>query len=208
MRVILTCADKFENCQIFCNCLDWLDSGLIVLLISSEWILGYDCFNWFRLNGFWVIYLAGFLGIEFCFYIWILFLVLHPGRNQSLVLTDSRQCKAKFQRRCGHRLEILTKQWRESGCNKLWFLPGWSTRKKDENTSGCQDISKIQTGGSGTDSFWWRDCFQNQPEHTGRRFFWRFKTGYAVSEICKQRDAKCVCRKYTAGNGRKHKQAP
>ena len=46
-------------------------------------------------------------------------LVLHPGRNQSLVLTDSRQCKAKFQRRCGHRLEILTKQWRESGCNKL-----------------------------------------------------------------------------------------
>ena len=127
MRVILTCADRFENCQIFCNCLDWLDSGLIVLLISSEWILGYDCFNWFRLNGFWVIYLAGFLGIEFCFYIWILFLVLHPGRNQSLVLTDSRQCKAKFQRRCGHRLEILTKQWRESGCNKLWFLPGWST---------------------------------------------------------------------------------
>jgi hypothetical protein len=45
--------------------------------------------------------------------------VLHPGRNQSLVLTDSRQCKAKFQRRCGHRLEILTKQWRESGCHKL-----------------------------------------------------------------------------------------
>ena len=58
------------------------------------------------------------------------------------------------------------------------------------------------------ESFLMKDCIQNQPEHTGRRFFWGFKTGYAVSEICKKRNAKCACGKYTARHGKEHKQAP
>ena len=32
-----------------------------------------------------------------------------------------------------------------------------------------------------------------------RRIFWGYKTGYAVSEICEQRNIECACGKYTAG---------
>ena len=51
-----------------------------------------------------------------------------------------------------------------------------------------------------------RDPFQDKPKHTGGRLLWRFKTGYAVPQIFKQRKCKCSCRKYVACHGKKHKQ--
>ena len=54
-------------------------------------------------------------------------LVLHPGRNQSLLQPDSRHCFVKISSRWPHRRWNFALHWRESVSTKLWFLPGWST---------------------------------------------------------------------------------
>ena len=56
------------------------------------------------------------------------------------------------------------------------------------------------------DSLRRRDSLQDKPKYTGGRLLWRFKTGYAVPQIFKQRKCKCSCRKYVACHGKKHKQ--
>ena len=51
-----------------------------------------------------------------------------------------------------------------------------------------------------------RDSLQDKPKHTGGRLLGKFKTGYAVTQIFKQRKCKYSCRKYVACHGKKHKQ--
>ena len=45
---------------------------------------------------------------------------------------------------------------------------------------------------------------KNEPKHSGGRFFWRAKTGYAIPKISQSRDSECYCRKHSFSYGTKH----
>ena len=68
--------------------------------------------------------------------------------------------------------------------------------RTDKDTSGCENISKTQKRRFRPDSL------QDKPKHTGGRLLWRFKTGYAVPQIFKQRKCKYSCREYVACHGK------
>ena len=52
-----------------------------------------------------------------------------------------------------------------------------------KKSAGSQNFYEATAGRPGTDSVRGRYPVSNEPEYSGRRLLWRFKTGYEISKI-------------------------
>ena len=55
-------------------------------------------------------------------------------------------------------------------------------------------------------TFWLQQFALPETPRSFSKLLWRFKTGYAVPQIFKQRKCKCSCKEYVACHGKQHKQ--
>lgn len=123
-------------------------------------------------------------------------------KNQGKLLTKLAELIAECEEYCGIKIahgDTVKMKHVKKQRKKLYAL------KKEENLVVVHGIGKRKSWGMD------RRLLYLERIHTeegillriNRRFFWGFKTEYAISQIPKQRRGKCTCGKYSSGDVKK-----